>query len=319
MIRVLLVGFLFVCFSFSGYSQATPQKRAARPEILIIPSDAWCIRHGYIMQGDSSIINREIADYRAALEHDSGLSKVLNKLSEMLQKEGFYPKDLLSVLKSLEAENMQRSLELEGVAETPAESLSRNANVSIHVQVNYEVMKAGLEQKVHVELNAIDQFTNYSVATTSGDSPNSMSADISSMIQAATENALHVFAGQLHDHFEELNEVGRYYNLTCQCSASSDVNFDTEFDGTPLNYIIDDWIYENSSVEPNLDMKTQHNLKYSSIQVPMYAANGRAQTVRYWIRGLENLFRKLHIDTEVRLKGLGGAVVIVKGTSMDEV
>ena len=162
MIRVLLVGFLFVCFSFSGYSQATPQKRAARPEILIIPSDAWCIRHGYIMQGDSSIINREIADYRAALEHDSGLSKVLNKLSEMLQKEGFYPKDLLSVLKSLEAENMQRSLELEGVAETPAESLSRNANVSIHVQVNYEVMKAGLEQKVHVELNAIDQYTGIS-------------------------------------------------------------------------------------------------------------------------------------------------------------
>lgn len=314
MIRALLTCFLLGYFIFSGYAQ-TSQKRAARPEILIVPSDAWCIRHGYVIQGDTTIVNRESPDYRAALERDSGLSKVLNKLSEMLQKEGFYPKDLLSVLKSLETENIQRSLEEEGIAETPAESLSRNANVSIHVQVNYEVQKAGLEQKVHVELNAIDQFTNYSVATTSGDSPNSMSADLSSLIQSATENALPTFAGQLHDHFAELNEIGRYYNLTCQCSATSDIDFDSEFNGTPLNYIIDDWIYENSSVDPNLDVKTKHDLKYSSIQVPMYATNGRAQTVRYWIRGLENLFRELNIATEVRLKGIGGAVVIIKGTN----
>lgn len=322
MMKAWLVGCLVSCFVLGARAQAqtqTSQKRAARPEILILPSDGWCKRNGYVTQGDTSITKDVSPDYKRALEYDSGLGKVLSKLNEMLQKEGFYPKDLLSVLKSLETENVQRSLEEEGVAETLAEGLSRNANVSIHVQVDYEVVKSGLEKKVHVELNAIDQFTNYSVATTSGDSPASMSADLVTMIQSATENALPDFASRLYDHFEELNEVGRYYNLTCQCSGSSDVDFDTEFDGTPLNYLIDDWIYANSSVDPNLDVKTQHNLKYSSIQVPMYAANGRAQTVRYWIRGLEDLFRKLNIATDVRLKGLGGAIVIIKGTKMDEV
>ena len=77
---------LMLCLSVLG--------QAKRPSIMVVPSDSWCVKYGYVQEFDNMGTKQIVPDYRAALQNDTELRFAISAIGEMMTARGFPPKDL---------------------------------------------------------------------------------------------------------------------------------------------------------------------------------------------------------------------------------
>ena len=67
--------------TFAGFSQAK------KPTIMVLPSEIWCIRNGYVIEYDDMGTKKQLPDYKKAMQNDVDMRAMVASMADFMQKE----------------------------------------------------------------------------------------------------------------------------------------------------------------------------------------------------------------------------------------
>lgn len=309
--KVLFILSLVLVISGGCFAQAK------KPTIMVVPSDVWCNQNGYMSSFDNQGQVEKYPNYETALQSSSDLVLAISKIGEMMAERGFPLKDLSACLKTIKQEAAEESVttskEGDVLAETPLDKLSRVAKADIIIQLTWSMNVSGPKKSVTFNMQGLDAYTNKQVAAASGTGAPSFSVEIPLLLEESILSHIDQFNSQLQVHFDDLFANGREVALTCRRWSGSEADFETEYDGNELSFIIEDWMAQNT-VQGRFSTSdaTENRLVFEQVRIPVQNEAGRAIDTRTWANGLRKSLKDTYgIDAKLTTKGLGQAIITI--------
>lgn len=307
-LSALLIFVSVLCFS-----------QAKKPEIMVMPSDVWCNEKGYMITSDNQGVKEQVPDYKKAVKTDKELTNVISKLGALMADRGFPLKDLSATISGIEQREAEERLVMSKSGSTIAESLldkiRRVAKADIILSVDWTVNQLGPKKSITYNLQALDAYTNKQIAAVQGTGSPSMTAETVLLLEEAIVANMDEFASRLQVYFDDLFTNGREVSVRIRVfDNGSGIDLESEFDGSELSEIIDDWMYENTVEHRYSKLDgTENYIDFSQVRIPLYRENGRAMDTEYFVRSLSKYLRQApyNLQSKVLTRGLGEAVLII--------
>jgi hypothetical protein len=305
-IAVLLCGLSTVVYS-----------QAKKPTIMVVPSDVWCNKNGYMTTYDNQGTQVKVPNYKEALQSDADLLLVISKINELMQERGFPLKNLESSLKSLENQAAEDAVLTSKsgaeAAESPIDKLKQVAKADIWMQLTWTVNKTGPKKSVTFNLQGLDAYTDKQVAGASGTGQPSFTSELPVLLEEAVLSHIDNFNAQLQSHFDDMAANGREVALRIRVWDSFDGDLESEYDGSELRDIIEDWMASNTvSGRFSTADATEKIMLFEQVRIPLYNEKNRAIDTRGWAVGLQKMLRdKYQIEAKLMMKGLGQAQLVL--------
>lgn len=302
---------LFALVAMESFAQAK------KPIIMVVPSDNWCITNGFFMEFDNQGSKMKIPDYKRAVQENTELTLVMNKLGELMAARGFQLKSLEQTLKSLESEAAENAMTTSktgaGISESPVDKLKSVAKADIWMQINWKINSFGPKKSVTFDLAGFDAYTDKNVAGASGTGNDLIGAPLPVMLETAVLSHLDNFNGLLQKHFEDMFENGREVTLRIKKFDSFEGDLETEYEGEELGSIIEKWVSDNTVKGRFSTTESSENKMYfEQVRIALMDANGKAQDTRGWAKGLQKFLKeKYQITAKLTMKGLGQAAIVI--------
>lgn len=302
---------LFALVAIDSFAQAK------KPIIMVVPSDNWCITNGFFMEFDNQGSKMKISDYKRAVQENTELTLVMNKLGELMAARGFQLKSLEQTLKSIESEAAENAMTMSktgaGVSESPVDKLKSVAKADIWMQINWKINSFGPKKSVTFDLAGFDAYTDKNVAGASGTGNDLIGAPLPVMLETAVLSHLDNFNGLLQKHFEDMFENGREVTLRIKKFDSFEGDLESEYEGEELGSIIEKWVSENTVKGRFSTTETSENKMYfEQVRIALMDATGKAQDTRGWAKGLQKFLKeKYQITAKLTMKGLGQAAIVI--------
>jgi len=310
-IKIIFIIALSILSGNTGFSQAK------KPTLMVVPSDVWCTKNGYMADFDNQGTKFKIPDYKKAFQENSDLLLAVSKINELMAERGFPLKNLESSLKSLQdqaAEDaMLTSKSGADINETPIDVLKKVARADIWIQMTWTVNQTGPKKSITFVLQGLDAYTDKQVAGASGTGVPSFTAEFPVLLEEAVISHIDNFNAQLVKHFDDLFANGREVILRIKTFSSFSGDLESEYGGEELGTIIEDWLAANT-VQGRFGTTdaTESMMLFEQVRIPLYDANGRAVDARSWARGLQKMLKdKYQIDSKLMMKGLGQAQLVI--------
>ena len=291
-----------------------------KPELMVIPSDVWCITNGYYYSVDNMGTSVNVPNYKQALQENMGLKLAIAKLNDLMAERQFPLQSLEQAIKNLEQRRAEDNLTVSKagneLAESPLDELARTAKCDIILELSWEVKDLGPKHSLSYILEARDAYTGKSIGAVSGTGKPSMSADVDVLLEEAIVANMDNFNVRLQNHFLEMQQIGREIILDIKVFAYNEagVDLETEFGGEELIDIINDWLQQNT-VQGRFSMPyaSENMANFTQVRIPVYDERGRAIDANGFARNLAKMLRKepYNIPSKVLVKGLGRAVIIL--------
>ena len=308
---VLSIALFFVsalCFS-----------QAKKPELMVMPSDVWCNEKGYMTTFDNQGVQEQIPDYKRAVKTDKELTNVISKIGALMADRGFPLKDLSATITGIEQREAEERLVTSKAGSTIAESLldkiRRVAKADIILSVDWTVNQSGPKRSITYNLQALDSYTNIQIAAVQGTGAPSMAAETVLLLEEAIVLNMDNFANRLQSYFDDLFANGREVTVRVRVfDNGSGIDLESEYEGSELGEIIDDWMYENTvSHRYSKADGTENFIDFSQVRIPLYRENGRAMDTEYFVRSLSKYLKQppYNLQSKVLTRGLGEAVLII--------
>jgi hypothetical protein len=299
-----------------GFSQAK------KPTIMVIPSDNWCIKNGYVQSQDVMGTIKTFPDYKAAVQNDTELLMVLSKINTLMADRGFPLKNLESVLKTLETQSAEVSLlnskSGADLAESPIDVLTRTANADIIIQITYVVNTVGPKKSITFMLQGLDAYTNKQIAGAQGTGQPSLSTELTVLLEEAVISYIDDFNSRLQDHFNDLFANGREVALQVRVFNGAAFDIEQEFDwkGKKLECgeIIEDWVADNTVQKRySLSSSSENRMIFEQVRIPLFDDRDRPMDTRRWVRDLRTMLTGAPFNTPVKIytRGLGEVWLIL--------
>ncbi len=303
------------CLVLMAVSALSVSAQMMKPSVMVIPSNAWCQEHGFMMQSSSG---NSYPDYRRAVAGSTDLINVISKINIIMGDRGFPLENLESALKALSETDVERKLytDAEGnsIRISAIDELYTSAATDIVLQLTWKVNEMGPKKSVTFNLQAIDSYTNKQVAGAEGTGKPSFSADLSTLLEEAVLAHMDVFCDRLVRHFQETRDNGREVSIDVLLSDAAEVDFNTEFDDDNLQEAITAYIAKESvNHRFSRGAATESMLQYKSVRIPVHDENGTPIDAYAFARRLAKYLKKepFVLTTKVIAKGLGQATVII--------
>lgn len=297
--------------ALQGFSQAK------KPTLMVVPSDVWCNKNGYMMSFDNQGYTQKFPDYKMAFQDNSDLLLVISKINELMVERGFPLKNLESALKTLSGESaedaMMTSKSGSDVAETPIDKLRKTAKADIWIQLTWTINVTGPKRSITFNLQGLDAYTDKQIAGASGTGAQSFSTELPVLLEEAVLSHLDNFNAQLQSHFDDLFANGREVTLRVKVWDSYDGDLESEFNGDELGEIIEKWVNDNT-VQHRFSTSdaTESMMLFEQVRIPLYNANGSATDARGWGQELRKYLKSNYgVECKVMTKGLGGVTLVV--------
>jgi hypothetical protein len=308
----VFIFFITICVSLFAFSQAK------KPTLMVVPSDLYCNQHGYMQRFDNQGQTENVPDYKRALQNDPQLLTGITVIGQMMADRGFPLKLMEQELKSLNEESAEDALLTSksgsDVAESPVDRLKKKSKSDIILQVTWLVNRTGPKYSLTFNLQGIDAYTNKQIAACQGTGDPTFSAELPVLIEESIANHLETFTTQLQNHFDDMFENGREITLRVKKWEDSEFDLESEFGGTELSDIIEDWISANTvKGRFNTSDATENFMYFEQVRIPLFDENQRAMDARRWTRGLINKLKTLGVPAKLMMKGLGQATIIIGG------
>jgi len=298
-------------------SGTTAFGQAKKPTIMVVPSDVWCNKNGYMMTFDNQGSVQRFPDYKMAFQENSDLLLVISKINELMAEREFPLKNLESALRTIGNESaedaMLSSKSGTDATETPIDKLRKTAKADIWMQLTWVVNTIGPKKSITFSLQGLDAYTDKQVAGASGTGPQSFSAELPILLEEAVLSQLDNFNAQLQKHFDDLFTNGREIILRIKVWDSFYGDLETERDGSELGEIIEKWVNDNT-VEHRFSTTdaTESMMLFEQVRIPLYNAGGSAMDARSWGQELRKFLKsKYTIESKVMTKGLGGVTLVI--------
>ena len=291
-----------------------------KPELMVFPSDAWCIANGYYTEVDNMGKIKKVPEYQQAFQENMGLKLAVAKLNDLMAERGFPLKSLEQEIKNLEQRRMEDNLTMSKagneLAESPMDEVLRRAKSDIRLELSWEVKDFGPKHSLSYILEAFDAYTGKSIGAAAATGAPSFSADVDVLLEEAIVANMDNFNARLMDHFTEMQEIGREVSLDIKVFANNEagVDLETEYDGDELIDIINDWLQKNT-VQGRFSMPyaSENIANFTQVRIPVYDERGRAIDANGFAKSLAKVLKKepFNIPCKVLVKGLGYAVIII--------
>ena len=310
--------YIFTCMLAAVALLASAQIK--KPELMVIPSDVWCITNGYYYSVDNMGTSVNVPNYKQALQESMGLKLAIAKLNDLMAERQFPLQSLEQAIKNLEQRRAEDNLTVSKagneLAESPLDELARTAKCDIILELSWEVKDFGPKHSLSYILEARDAYTGKSIGAVSGTGTPSFSADVDVLLEEAIVANMDNFNIRLQNHFTEMQQMGREIILDIKVFAGNEAGIDleTEFNGDELIEIINDWMQQNT-VQGRFSMPyaSENQANFTQVRIPVYDERGRAIDANGFARLLAKMLRKepYNIPSKVLVKGLGRAVIIL--------
>lgn len=282
---------LFSIIAIDSFAQAK------KPIIMVVPSDNWCISNGFFMEFDNQGSKMKICDYKRAVQENTELTLVMNKLGELMAARGFQLKSLEQTLKSIESEAAENAMTTSktgaGVSESPVDKLKSVAKADIWMQINWKINSFGPKKSVTFDLAGFDAYTDKNVAGASGTGNDLIGAPLPVMLETAVLSHLDNFNGLLQKHFEDMFENGREVTLRIKKFDSFDGDLESEYEGEELGSIIEKWVSDNTvKGRFSTTESSENKMFFEQVRIALMDATGKAQDTRGWAKGLQKFLKK---------------------------
>jgi hypothetical protein len=307
---------ILILSSFFGFSQAK------KPTLMVVPSDNWCIKNGYVQSQDVMGTIKTFPDYKAAVQNDTELLMVLGKINTLMADRGFPLKNLESVLKTLETESAQTAMLTSkagnDLAESPTDVLKRTANADIIIQITYVVNQNGPKRSITFMLQGLDAYTDKQIAGAQGTGQPSFATELTVLLEEAVISYIDDFNSRLQAHFDDLFKNGREVALQMRVfnGAAFDLEQEFDFKGEKLECgeIVEDWVAANTvQGRYSLSDYSENRMIFEQVRIPLFDDRDRAMDTRRWVRDLRSMLTGPPFNTPVKIytKGLGEVWLIL--------
>jgi len=292
--------------------------QAKKPTLMVVPSDLYCNQHGYMQTFSNQGSTEMVPDYKKALQNDSQLLTAITVIGQMMADRGFPLKLMEQELKNLNQESAEDALLTSksgaDVAESPVDRLKKRSKSDIILQVTWLVNRTGPKYSLTFNLQGIDAYTNKQIAACQGTGDPTFTAELPVLLEESIANHLETFTTQLQNHFDDMFENGREITLRVKKWEDSEFDLESEFDGTELSDIIEDWISANTvKGRFNTTDATENYMYFEQVRIPLYDQDQRAMDARRWTRGLINKLKTYGVPAKLMMKGLGQATIVIGG------
>jgi hypothetical protein len=291
-----------------------------KPELMVVPSDNWCIQNGFYTEENVMGAMKKIPDYERAFQESMGLKLAVAKLNDLMAERGFPLKSMEQEIKNINQARMEDNLTTSKagneIAESPLDMVLRRAKCDIKLELSWEVKDFGPKHSLSYILEGVDAYTAVTIGAASGTGAPSMSADVDVLLEEAIVANMDNFNNRLMDHFTQMQEIGREIKLDVKVfdNNAAGVDLETEYDGDELVDIINDWLQKNT-VQGRFSMPyaSENVANFTQVRIPVYDERGRAIDANGFAKNLAKVLKKepFNIPCKVLVKGLGYAVIIL--------
>lgn len=291
-----------------------------KPELMVIPSDAWCIQNGYYTEVANMGTITKVPNYKQALQENMGLKLAIAKLNDLMAERQFPLKSLEQEIKNLEQRRMEDNLTTSkagnDLAESPLDEVARTAKCDIILELTWDVKDFGPKHSLSYILEGRDAYTSKSIGAASGTGAPSFTADVDVLLEEAIVANMDNFNNRLLDYFTEMQTIGREISLDIKVFANNaaGIDLETEFGDDELLDVINNWLQLNT-VQGRFTMPyaSENVANFTQVRIPVYDERGRAVDANGFAKGLAKMLKKepYNIPSKVLVKGLGRAVIIL--------
>ncbi len=305
---------LFVLASAIAFGQAK------KPSIMVVPSDLWCNKNGYMTIIDNQGVQESIPDYGRALMNSTELLPVISQINGLMADRGFPLKNLESTMKSIN----QQAAELAAVSSkngaevqtNPLMELRKRAKADIILQLTWTVNTMGPKRSITYTMQGLDSYTNKEIATSTGTGAPSFTAELPVLLSEAVSSHIDEFCDRLQTHFEDLLTNGREISLKVNVfDNDACIDLESEFGDKELREIIEDWIGNNTvSHRYSLADDSELYMNFEDVRIPIYDDAGKPLDANAFGRKLVKYLRGEPCSIEkIKLvnQGLGQVTLII--------
>lgn len=282
--------------------------QAKKPTLMVVPSDVWCNKNGYVTRVDNQGKTTVVPDYERAVSENADLMNVISKIGELMSERGFALKDMSQTLKTVKLNETRDEMTASrtsgaGISMTPLERLNNTAKADIILELLWTVNTAGPKRSVTYNLRALDAYSNKQVAAGSGTGKPSFSAELPVLLEEAVLNNMDQFESQLMDHFEDMLENGREVAVNVKVfDNGSGLSLESEYSGEELADIIENWMNANTVKHRyNLTDSGESMLTFEQVRIPLYRENGAPMDTRAFANNLRKFLSKAPFNIPAKL------------------
>jgi hypothetical protein len=291
-----------------------------KPELMVFPSDNWCIQNGYYTEIDVMGQTEKEPLYEQAFKENMGLKLAVAKINDLMAERGFPLKSLEMTIKNVNQSRMEDKLIMSKsgneISESPMDEVLRRAKCDIRLELSWEVKDMGPKHSISYILEAYDAYTSTSIGAVSGTGAPSMSADVDVLLEEAIVANIDNFNNRLMEHFIQTEELGREIKLDILVFANNaaGIDLETEYDGEELVDIISSWLRKNTwSGRFSMPYASENKANFTQVRIPLTDEYGNAIDANDFAKKLAKVLKKApyNIPCKVLVKGLGYAVIIL--------
>jgi len=301
-----------IALSLSLYGQAT------KPSLMVMPSEAWCNKHGFMEKYDNQGTSVLTPNYKLALQSSSELVNMISKIGVLMKDKGFPLQDLSAAIRNVERNTaMNRAATSKNsnmVAESPLDMLKRQAKADIILELDYTVNVTGPKKSVTYSLRGLDASTSKQVAGAQGTGAPSFSAEVAILLEEAVMANMDNFAAQLQSHFDDMFANGREVSIGIQVFENmQDIDLDTECDGKPLNRIIQTWMMQNTVKRRFRRASASENMiEYQEVRIPLFDEFEMPMDAQSFVEKLQDYLKSTcKLPSKIDPRGLGESILII--------
>lgn len=308
----LLLGFVAIVSSATVFGQAK------KPTIMVVPSDNWCVKNGYVSEFDNQGTKVKIPDYKRAFQENSEINAVISKINGMMAERGFPLKNMESAIKTLESESAENAMLTSksggAVAESPVDKLKKVAKADIIMQLSWTLNQTGPKKSITFILQGLDAYTDKQIAEAGGTGAPSFSAETPVLLQEAVLAHLDKFNSSLQAHFDDMFANGREIIIRVKKFDSWDGDLEKDYEGKELGDAIEGWL-KNNTVKGRFSTSeaTENMMLFEQVRIPLFDADGKAIDARGFVKGLQKFLQgpPFNITNKLMMKGLGQATIVL--------
>jgi hypothetical protein len=316
--KIALAIWMFTVASNLLLAQEAPKDRRKNPEIMVVPSDNWCIQNGFIETFDDQGTSREVPNYKKAFQNSSDLLSVLAGINQAFASRSMPALNLEQELKKLEAQSAEDALLTSksgaGVSESPMDRLMKTAKADIIIQLTWTVNRNGMARSVTFTLQGLDAYTGKEIASATGTGPASYTPELAVMLEEAVSAHMDNFLARLQEHFDDLLDKGRAIEFRVKTFSSWDKDLETEdYGDDELSSLIEKWVGANT-VDGNFNLvdASENMMLFKDVRISFFDDKGKALSARSWANALRKHLKDTYqIESKLMTKGLGQAQLVI--------
>lgn len=289
------------------------------PKIMVVPMDTWCQERGfwnvYENQGDI----KGTPNYEQAVQDSRELMLVISKINSLMSNRGFPLADLSQSIKNNTRRTARNTLTTSktsgsSLAVSALDELNRQAKADILVEVDFSYNTVGPKHSVTYNLRALDAYTGKQLAGAEGTGTPTFTSEIPVLLEEAVVGHMDNFIASLQAHFDDCRENGREVVIEIGVfDNGSGTDLESEYGGSELSEIIENWMAENTVKHQFLTSETTESIMlFENVRIPLLKGNGMPQDASGFANELRKYLRtKYGIESKNNSPSLGYAQIII--------